>query len=259
VARHESHPGDPELSGFSFAADKVIRVEGSEPYVAHFEFQASPDPDLDRRVLVYNVLLRWRHGLPVRSVAVLLRPQAQSGSVTGQVRDLRDPAGRLDFGYRLLRVWEQPVATLLAGGLGTLPLAPLAAADADQAEQTVGEMVRRLERESVVSVQASSIFTATYILLGLRYQREVAYHLMRGVRQMKESTTYQAILEEGKQEGRAEEARAVLLRLGRKRLGPPDAASLGALQSITDVDRLEGLAERVLEVSSWEELLLPGR
>ena len=41
---------------------------------------------------------------------------------------------------------------------------------------------------------------------------------------MRESTTYQAILDEGRAEGQAAEARKLLLRLGRKHLGEPDAA-----------------------------------
>lgn len=64
---------------------------------------------------------------------------------------------------------------------------------------------------------------------------------------MKESTTYQAIL--------ADEAKRILLRMGGKRLGPADADTRAAIESIVDVDRLEQLAERLLDVSSWDELL----
>ena len=76
---------------------------------------------------------------------------------------------------------------------------------------------------------------------------------------MKESTTYQAILAEGRAEGRAEgqavEARKILLRQGSKRFGPPDARARAAVEAITDIDRLEKLTERLLDVSSWDELL----
>jgi len=62
---------DADLSAVSPAADKVIRVEAAEPYIAHLEFQASSDIEFDRRMLMYNALLRWRHKLPVKSVAVV--------------------------------------------------------------------------------------------------------------------------------------------------------------------------------------------
>lgn len=84
---------------------------------------------------------------------------------------------------------------------------------------------------------------------------------------MRESTAYQAILDEGRAEGeikgraegeikgRAEEARRLLLRLGRKRWGDPDPAIEATVRAITDVERLELLAERISEVASWQELL----
>ena len=84
---------------------------------------------------------------------------------------------------------------------------------------------------------------------------------------MKESSTYQAILEEGKvegmaeglamgmTEGRAKEARSLLLLLGTKRFGAPDTRTQAAIEAIRSVERLERLVARVLEAESWEELL----
>jgi hypothetical protein len=72
---------------------------------------------------------------------------------------------------------------------------------------------------------------------------------------MEESTTYQAIV----RKGRLAEARHMLLRLGGKRFGPADEATTAALNAIEDVQRLEELCERILEVSSWQELLSPSR
>ena len=68
---------------------------------------------------------------------------------------------------------------------------------------------------------------------------------------MKESSTYQAIVEEG----RIEEARKLLLRLGSKQLGRPTVRTRTALAKITDLDRLEALIERLRSASSWHALL----
>lgn len=70
---------------------------------------------------------------------------------------------------------------------------------------------------------------------------------------MRESTTYQAILEEG----RADEARRIVLRQGRQKFGQPDRRVQAALERITDVEQLERLADRVLAATTWEELLRP--
>jgi hypothetical protein len=79
---------------------------------------------------------------------------------------------------------------------------------------------------------AEDVWSATFILLGLRYSRELARQLLRGVRSMKESVTYQAILEEGAEKGALAEARKFVLRQGRVRFGPPDARVPAALEAI---------------------------
>jgi predicted transposase YdaD len=99
--------------------------------------------------------------------------------------------------------------------------------------------------------------------MGLRYQPALVQKLLQGVLTMKESTTYQAILKEGltegkivgKIEGKIEEARRILLLLGRDQLGEPSADMQAALDAITDVNRLEELTIRSKHVSSWQELL----
>lgn len=56
-------------------------------------------------------------------------------------------------------------------------------------------------------------------------------------------------------DGKVEALRNVIFRLGRKRLGPPDNATKATLEEISDVPRLENLCERLLDVTSWQELL----
>jgi hypothetical protein len=68
---------------------------------------------------------------------------------------------------------------------------------------------------------------------------------------MKESSTYQAILGEGG----VNELRKVLLLLGGKQFGPPDANVRAKIEETNDLPRLERWTERLLEVSNWEELL----
>ena len=83
---------------------------------------------------------------------------------------------------------------------------------------------------------------------------------------MEESTTYQAILEEGHSkgltqglsqglnQGRCDGLRSVILRQGTKRFGPPSALIAKELQSQTDMGQLELLVERILDASGWDDL-----
>jgi hypothetical protein len=70
---------------------------------------------------------------------------------------------------------------------------------------------------------------------------------------MRESATYQAILQEGRIEG----GQRFLLRQGTKRFGEPDVATVTAIEAIRDIDRLEALGDRILEsdLQSWDDLL----
>jgi glutamate-1-semialdehyde 2,1-aminomutase len=78
-----------------------------------------------------------------------------------------------------------------------------------------------------------------------------------------DSTTYMAILEEGRAQGREEAraqgrllgARSILLRVARRRFGPPDPAIAARIEAIPDLDRLGRLIDRVLDVGSWDELM----
>jgi predicted transposase YdaD len=97
--------------------------------------------------------------------------------------------------------------------------------------------------------------------MGLRFSDDVTDSLLEGVQTMQESTTYQKILREGRKEGllegRISEAQRMLLRLGRKKFHDPDAATVAALEAISDLERLETMGERILdsEIRDWTELL----
>jgi predicted transposase YdaD len=255
----------PDLSTLTAFSDIVLRTGDA---LLHFDFQSGPDAALPRRVLVYNVLLHDSYDLPVHSVVILLRPRADRGDLTGTLSYAARPGrGRLEFSFEVIRLWQVPVERLLASGLGTLPLAVLAQMPAgrtlDEAlPEVIARLIERIESETPAE-QGRILLTATYVLMGLRLSRQRAIELFQGVRKMRDSDTYQAILDEGRAEGliqgeargRAEEARQLLLRLGRKRLGEPEATVEATVRAIDDLERLELLAERVSDVKSWPELL----
>jgi hypothetical protein len=47
----------------------------------------------------------------------------------------------------------------------------------------------------------------------------------------------------------------LLRQIARKKFGPPPEDALRAIESISDLQQLSLLAERVFDVSSWEQLL----
>jgi len=242
---------DADVSTVTGAADKVLLVRSRPDSIMHVEFQRGPDQGLPRRAHVYNALLEDRHEMLVRSVIVLLAPSADLSNLTRVYeRGFAGEPPYLRFEYQVIRVWQLPVETILSGGLGTLPLAPISAVTRTEVPGVIERMKDRLRRHGRQS-QAKDLWTATYILLGMRYDRAFAKHLLRGVMAMEESTTYQAILEEGAVRG----LRKTLLRLGHKRFQGSPAAVKTAIAAITDEARLDELLDRLLDAASWEELL----
>ncbi len=61
----------------------------------------------------------------------------------------------------------------------------------------------------------------------------------------------------GEARGRVKEARGILMLLGQRRLGTPDAATVAAVEAIENISELERLALRTLDVESWGDLLRP--
>lgn len=253
---------DADVSTVTADADKVIRVDDPAPWLLHLEIQANRDVDLARRLLRYNALLAHRHDLPVASVAVLLCPDANVPGLTGALPSHPPVGPGWDFRYSVIRVWERPAAEFLAGPLGLLPLALVADVREADLSGVVDAMKARLDPQADAGL-AARLWTAGYVLMGLRFARAVADNLLSGVLQMEQSTTYQAILERGEAKGRqtgiemgqVAEARRVLLRLGRARFGPPGPATEHAVAALADRARLEALIERVLTASAWDELL----
>jgi predicted transposase YdaD len=247
---------DADIATVSGAADKVLRVGADPPYLLHLEFVAGHDVvALLPKLHVRNGLLRERHALRVRSAVVLLHPGTDSPQMTGVYQEsFPDEEPYLTFRYQVLRVWELDPRRLLQGGLPLLALAPISAVTEADLPDIIQEMERRLSSRRAWK-QAPVVWAAAYILFGMRHSPVLAEQLFRGVLSMKESSTYQAILDEGRTEGAVTEARKLLRIFGDSRFGPPDAQTATAIERIPDLAQLEDLCQRLGAASSWQELL----
>jgi predicted transposase YdaD len=271
---------DSNLSTVTADADKVLLVDEPLPWIEHVELQAGRDTELPDRVHGYSTLLRRSHKMPVHTTIVLLRPAADGSELTG-THELRDRHGDVYdwFRYDVVRLWRQLVQEILAAGLAVLPLAPVADVPAEKIPEVLVAISERMTTESSPD-QAATIWAATKILLGLRYSIEQVEEMVRGVsamilgiRGIEESSVYQDIfakgeakgLSEGRVEGRAEgltegrieEARRVMQELGSKKFGEPEEAVRARIIAIDDVDQLNALLARILDVATWDELLRP--
>jgi predicted transposase YdaD len=227
---------------------------------------------------------RRKYGLPVWSALILLRRSADGPELTGEYR--REFPGRgpnVWFRYDVVRIWEVSVDRMLTAGLSVLPLAPIADVPEGRLPEVLMTVAERLRNETAPEI-AKNLWMATEILLGLSHSTEsvaelsemLVSNLLR-IPGIEESSVYQDIFAKGEAHGRTEgeargraegEARGraegeldgvrkILIRLGEKRLGRPEGSVLDRIAAIDDLDRLNGLIDRTLEVSSWDELLAP--
>lgn len=115
----------------------------------------------------------------------------------------------------------------------------------------IRRMDERLQHEAPPPQQAALLLSAAYILTGLRVPRPILEQLFQGVRAMRESSAYQAILDEG----RVEEAQRWVLMLAGQKFGSPSGDITATLTAITDLERLHRMGGRISIVSNWNELL----
>jgi len=159
------------------------------------------------------------------------------------------------FEFEIVPLWERSAEALLAGPLGAASLAVLGALPegADLVEGLTGiaqRLIERLEKEAEPR-QKKLLLTAAFVLTGLRIKRNQALQVFAGVRAMRESDTFLAILDEG----REIQARRDIRLLPEEHLGEPDEQTLTHLEGITDIDRLERIIKKVGKVPSWRDLL----
>jgi hypothetical protein len=245
-----------DLSTVTTAADLIVGLGDSVREIVHIDFQSAAAADKHADLLVYNALLFRHYRVPVHTIIVLLRPQAAHANLDGLVDYAARPGrGRMSFGFEVVRLWERSAEELLAGAVAAAPLALLGRLPegTEVVEGLTGiaqRVVERLDREAPRE-QVPKLLTAAWLLTGLRVRRDLARDIFRGVRAMRDSDIFMAIIDEG----REQEAKRIILRLGQKRFGPPDEAIKTRLQAITDIDLLERLSDELLDASSWSDLL----
>ncbi|WP_448562045.1 Rpn family recombination-promoting nuclease/putative transposase [Trichothermofontia sp.] len=192
-----------ELSLQPIRADALILLQSDE-VVLHIEFQTDPDDDIPFRMTDYCLRgFRRFPKKPMHQVVIYLR-RSTSEKVYQNVFEL--PHTRHEF--QVIRLWEQPTDVFLRSP-GLLPFAVLTQTpDPAVVLQTVVQQVEAMSDRQ----QRSDVAASTAVLAGLVLNQEIIQQLL-GQEIMRESVMYQAILAEGKAEGKREVA-LNLLKLG---------------------------------------------
>ena len=100
------------------------------------------------------------------------------------------------------------------------------------------------------------LWLASRIMFGVKFDAALWEELTMGVMMNWEtSSTYQDIIQRGKNQGQLQSKQDDVLELGTKKFGPPPAALEAVVRETKDLARLKLFLSRVLDVNSWDELL----
>ena len=237
--------------------DQVARVRLDEvETILHVEFQTRHEEELPARVLAYHALLRHHHyPLPVRSLVVyLMHEPPPRAIVSGIAPRAEDP--QVTFRYDVFCPWEQP---LTVEDVRRHPgLAPVASLTPGIGMDELPALRQAVEESAIEG--RGDLLAVLFLLAGRRFPEDVVRLFVRS-KAMEESSTYQAILEEGRAEGvargRAEELRRSILELAEAHFAAVPEGLEGRLSTL-DAEALRGLFSRLVraaDAAALERLL----
>ncbi len=175
----------------------------------HIEFQTYNDATMADRLLLYNVLARSVHGLPVLSCVIYL---LKDGTVEQSPLRITLPNGRMmhEFHFESIEIGQlSPEDILNMNTVALLPLLPLTRGGASRSEllRMFAEL-RKHENQTDVETQVTDLELIGYTLASFVLQRKNPLDLewlIRRFREMhdllRDTPIYQEILREGLAEG----------------------------------------------------------
>ena len=242
-----------EVSVSALLPDQPYLVETEQgSCVVHIEAQTIYDPLIPERMAEYGARLWVRYRLPVSSYVLLLTRKGLPERAPTRARvDAGDVQIRVH--YRLVKLWNVSARRVLAMDRESLlPFVPLMRGG--QAELEIGAQRLSLVRDERKQQELGLHFL---LLGGLRYNREDILELigsksMIPLEQLKESSVYQLIVEEGLKEGRRQgevKGRAETLR----RLVEKRFPGLNVASQIERIGDAQVLQELILEVTDMTD------
>ena len=247
---HNAAGMETELPERNRHLDRLIRVSDDQGDIAvHLEFQAGKSGNrVPIRLIDYSIGVTEKYRLPVHSCVVLLRRPADSPALTGAYKQRsRSVMPYLTFRYRVVRLWQVPVKTLLLPGSSVVVAAVLADHGTLPADEIALRIATCINVISDIDTRAM-LFTIAYNLAGLRFndsQADIMFGREISVLE-KYSSTVQATLRRG-------EAR-LLLTSAEQLFGAPSQEILDKVRSAKSKKLVEWNL-RIGKGQSWTELV----
>lgn len=233
-----------ELSRDPIRADAIILLQFTNQ-ILHLEFQTLPEstPPLPLRMLDYWVRLYRQYQRPIEQVVIFLKETVSDAAYTSQFI-----VGNTQHRYRVVRLWEQDSALLLANQ-ALLPFAALARTDSPTAllEQVAARIDMIEEPE-----QQRNISACVEVLASLRFDKNFLQQFLRA-ELMQESPIYQEIIQKGVQQGLRQGKQDTVIRQLTRRIGSVSPQVRSQIQNLS-IEQLDQLSEVLLDFSDVADL-----
>lgn len=246
-----AEPLDADLSVASPQADKLFRLSGPAAGLLHLELESAWAGETPDRLLLYSVLAEHRYGGPVYTVVILLRPEANATAVTGELVRSGQTGDYLRFRYSIIRLWELPSAELFNGPVGILPLALLTNDAQPHLPDLIPRAIERVDHELGVTAEGEMVRKACLFLLGMRYDKGMLRQMFEGIMKTHQSSAYEMLLDMGEERA----FHKTLLKLGRKKFGPPPADVEAAINALRDLERMDRMIDTLDQAADWQAWL----
>jgi predicted transposase/invertase (TIGR01784 family) len=162
-----------ELESLQREVDILLQVLVSgQRMLLHIEFQTYNDRDMAERLLLYNVLARNAHKLPVFSCVIYL---LRDGIVPQSPFRITFPAGELihEFRFESIEIGQlTPDDILNMDSVTLLPLLPLTQGGASR--EVIDRMFVRLKEQRKAETQVTELETIGYTLASFVLQKKSA-------------------------------------------------------------------------------------
>ena len=230
----------------------LVRHSSVGEFLALFEIQTYYTPTMPNRMRSYAALASEVYKMPVFPVLINIMPYGKPIPTRFESEFLGLTA-RQD--YRVINLWEIEAEEILAKDLWSLiPFLPtMKGANEELIEKAKARVV--LDTEMQLTKIADELEFALALFTEAFFGKETTLRIFGGkmLEIIAQTSMYQEILGRGRQAGREEEIRKVLLKLLTKRFGEIDTQTAESVNELS-IEQAENLAEAIFDLETREDL-----
>lgn len=257
-------PNPPE--GSRHLLDLVAKLHAKQPIseqnenllaLVHIEIE-SPDrtTELKPRLPAYYIHLRNEHQLPVLPIVIYLKVGLSGIGIDVYAEKFWE-LEVLKFSYLYVGLpGLDGLQYIHSDNCLGVALSALMDLPKDRIIELGREAYRKLTESPLNEQQKHLLLSCLEDYLPLsekereEFKRQIENEESPEVRAM--SKTF---FDDGMEEGERRALRALILRQGTKKFGPPPGEAQAHVRSLTDLGQLQGLSDRILDAKSWDDLL----